>query len=66
MTNAGIYVNSSCKNEIISDNVVVKNDDTLYIIYIAGTYNLIVDNQLPNLHYTDASGGTTNVFENNV
>ena len=65
MTNAGIYVNSNCTREIISDNVVVKNNDTLYTIYIAGTYNIVVDNQLPNMNYTNTSSGTTNSFDNN-
>ncbi len=65
ITNAGVFVEGNCQNNIVSNNTIVKGDSTLYSIYIAGTYHLVVNNMIPTMNYTDASSGTTNTFDNN-
>lgn len=62
----GIWTSDSIVNSIFEGNTVNKGNDTQNTIYMEGTYNIIANNQLPNMPYTDASGGTTNVFSNNV
>lgn len=66
MSESGIKIAADCQNEIISNNVIVKGDDTEYSIQVSGKNNLVVNNQIIGMNYTDESNGTTNTFDNNM